>query len=112
VSLAPKSVWTETQIEVSTNQTIQFHATGEVCTKPNESCSGPDGQPRITDFVLPSLPSTNLGALVGRIGGHVFVVGAERTLEAPDHGRLWLGINDRDGSNNGGSGYEVTVELR
>ena len=49
--------------------------------------------------------------LVGRIGhGPVFYVGAERSWFAGQTGRLWLGINDYDVTQNVGEFYaEITV---
>jgi hypothetical protein len=112
ISLPPRSVWTETAIDVTAGVTLHVVATGEVCTKPTESCAGPDGQARITDYVLPGLETVGIGRLVGKIGTHAFALGADHTVIAPESGRLWLGINDKDGSNNGGTGFEVTVETR
>lgn len=115
VTMAANTVWTDTGVDVTAGQTLVVHATGTVCTKPDQQCADANGQPRLAEYpewVLPDLANANVGMLVGRIGKVSFPLGANNTLVAPSTGRLYLGINDRDATDNSGAGFHATLELR
>ncbi|MEM9774824.1 MAG: hypothetical protein AAF902_09605 [Chloroflexota bacterium] len=42
------------------------------------------------------LPNFNTGALIGRVGDHIFPIGNNRILTLPDSGQLFLRMNDQD----------------
>ena len=55
------------------------------------------------------VPQTGVGALIGRIGnGKAFAIGAGATVSMPAAGRLFIGVNDSELSDNSGT-YMVTI---
>jgi len=103
--------WADTGRTVRRGQRLTFEATGET-----QFGSGPDqratpagkgGDP--SQPTLP-VPSSGVGALIGRIGnGNPFPIGAGPTqVTMPANGRLFIGVNDRELSDNSGM-YTVTI---
>lgn len=117
--------WVDTGIDIKAGEPLTIVAKGRVAITKLRAMSGdtehevgPAGtffyDDRLTPQTFP-LPAAGNGpapcfCLIGRIGhGPVFFVGAERSSIAEQSGRLWLGINDFDASQNVGDFFaEVT----
>ena len=113
ITVPAASTWTDTGRHVVQGQSILISARGQVRASPTLSC-GPEGFPDRPQWskysVIPDVPH---GALIGKIGhdGRAFPVGRQLTGRADRDGELFLGINDRDASNNKG-GFVVRLEVR
>lgn len=127
VSVPGKEAWTDTGLEVWVGQEISFQATGRITLQvgnPDADC-GPAGYNLQT--VQQPLPEENLGALIGKVVisvtvtvdeetgeekkeevARVFFIGAEKSLEMPAAGRLFLGINENVVGDNAGE-FQVRI---
>ncbi len=102
--------WTDTGITVRRGDRVTFNASGQVQFSANASdkatsVGASSGQ-------RPSGPMANVpvGALLGRVGPvAVFAIGNQTTLPMPADGRLFLGVNDDQITDNQG---EFTVDVR
>jgi hypothetical protein len=102
--------WADTGRTVRRNQRLTFDATGEIKfgsgAEQGATAAGKGG-----DASQPTLPvpQSGVGALIGRIGdGKPFAIGANGTVSMPAAGRLFLGVNDNELSDNSGT-YMVTI---
>jgi len=94
--------WKDTNLTVRRGELVQFEVQGEVHVN-HELATGGAGTGSPNDrFPVPSLPN---GALIGRIGtGRPFAIGNNRdAIPMSANGRLFLGINDFDFSDNSGA---------
>ncbi|MCU0291962.1 MAG: hypothetical protein MUF10_08225 [Thermoanaerobaculaceae bacterium] len=113
VTVAGHSAWTDTGLDVQSQQRITVDASGEVAANP-ENKTTPDGfvaRPEWRKYnVVPEAPHM---ALIARVGesGKGFLVGTAFRGPAPTSGRLYLGINDRDTRNNKGS-FKAIVTVK
>jgi hypothetical protein len=108
--------WTDTGLSVSQGDRVSFHASGQVqvngrqvatpdgsnVTATNRSRQGGNRGSGYDGYPIPGAP---VGALVGRIGNsEPFGIGTQtQPLVMPESGRLMLGVNDNDLSDNSGS---------
>ena len=97
--------WFNTQINVTSGQTISITASGTV--QPSISSDifcGPNGTFEVDYWLTTYSPRSDLGhaALIARICeiGDIIFIGTNTSFVAPTDGELWLGINDYDSSNN------------
>jgi len=114
--------WTDTGLSVNQGDRVSFQASGQIqvngrqvatpdgssVTASNRSRQGNRGDSsRDGGYPIANAP---VGALVGRIGsGEPFGIGTQtQPLVMPESGRLMLGVNDNDLSDNSGS-FAVTV---
>jgi hypothetical protein len=98
------SIWQRTGIAVSPAMRTTVSATGTWTISPDDRNLGPQGTTR---FVAPpgyALPGAAPGALVGRVGDRVFLVGAGTVVPGDLAGELELAAND-DVGNRFGNGY-------
>ena len=111
VVVAGRDGWVQSGITLTAGQTVTIRAAGEVCTKGSDRtrCSGPEGQPRLSDASIPGFEKTGHGALLGAVGDVRFFIGRERRFVAPSSGPLLLGVNDGNQENNSGS-YEAAID--
>ncbi|MGO9082572.1 MAG: hypothetical protein ACLQDY_26690 [Streptosporangiaceae bacterium] len=108
--------WTDTGVTLTAGDTLGITAAGQVYIDPSYP-QGPDGDPSCTPAVNYSaasatFPAPNLAcwSLVGRIGnGPPFEVGSSTSVTASS-GRLYLGVNDGDFSDNSGS-WNVRIKI-
>jgi hypothetical protein len=103
--------WTDTGRTVRRGQRLTFEATGEVHfgagAEQKATAGGKGGDP--SQPTLPA-PGMGVGGLIGRVGnGNPFPIGAGPTqVTMPANGRLFIGVNDRELSDNSGT-YTVTI---
>jgi hypothetical protein len=105
-----RSVWTDTGIDVRAGQLLDIDATGSIRFSSRAvDTAGPGGGGHLATARAP-MPRLAIGALIGRVGNSApFLVGANRSgLRAPATGRLYLGINDDNLSDNSGE-FQVNV---
>lgn len=108
VSVAAATSWTDTGIDLRAGQTIYVDASGQVRWG-RDRRDGPAGEKNSPFNQARPLPNRPGGALIARIGGDVFFVGAEQgPFRVRNGGRLQLGINDEYLEDNSGS-FRVTV---
>jgi hypothetical protein len=103
--------WVDTGRTVRRGQRVTFEPSGEIHfgQGPEQvaDANGKQGDP--SQPTLP-LPSAAVGALIGRIGnGAPFLIGAQGAATMPANGRLFLGINDRELSDNSGA-FSVVIK--
>lgn len=98
--------WVDTGIDVVTGDVFQIRSEGEVVwSKSGFNWCGPDGSSTYTRWGNRSVLGSSVGSLIGRIGSskdYTFFIGRELELEACAEGRLFLGINDDNVSDNAG----------
>ena len=111
IVVAAAQGWADTGRTVRRNDRLTFEATGEIHfgSGPDQvaSAGGKGGDP--SQPTLP-VPQTGVGALIGRVGnGAPFSIGAgPTTVTMPANGRLFIGVNDRELSDNNGT-FTVTI---
>jgi hypothetical protein len=108
IAVPANQAWTPTDITVRDGQRLFMRADGEIRLGPNErtSAAGIRGGQRGADMPLRNAPA---GALIGRIDdGLPFLIGNQVSVRMPASGRLYLGINDDNVSDNDGE-FRVNI---
>ncbi len=94
--------WCDTGIDIRRGQRIAINAQGRWNYR-GEPAFGPAGSgERINNTLYPRAP---LAALIGRVGGEVFVIGQGGQSDAASEGRLYLSMNDVSGTFYDNSGH-------
>ena len=115
VKVSGSEAWTDTGIDLVAGDHVTVTSSGQLNYMEN-SAVGPQGITRTWKDTLRSLPvnEAGRGALIARIGNDPnvvpFLIGPDKTFDAPRSGRLFLGINQA--SNESGSGQfnaEITI---
>ncbi|MCC6998595.1 MAG: hypothetical protein IT370_28550 [Deltaproteobacteria bacterium] len=101
VAVRGKAIWHDTAVDIVAGQRVHLEAAGEVCSSSGK-CGGPEGQGITPSDNLEGLGALPHGGLVASLGDTRFFVGRDLSFVAPASGRLLLGLNDRDASNNSG----------
>lgn len=113
VTVVGNQVWTDSGIAVKSGQTISVEAKGTVWANPTLSY-GPEGEPNRPDWKKYSViaEAPHLG-LIAKIGEDTtpFFLGRSYQARVAASGRLYLGVNDNDASNNSGE-FTVTVTVK
>ncbi|HQF87445.1 MAG TPA: M48 family metalloprotease [Acidobacteriota bacterium] len=108
------TAWLDTGIDLVPGQVVEIMAKGQVYYKRNSKVfCDPDGAPGTGSGFWKPIPKANTGALIGRIGDNpgAFVIGSMRVFQTNVGGRLALGINDDNATDNLG-GYQVYILVR
>ncbi|HJZ70865.1 MAG TPA: LecA/PA-IL family lectin [Vicinamibacterales bacterium] len=109
IRVPANQAWTDTGILVNQGDRVAFRASGEITYgRSAGQTATPDGGPdRKAQYPIPSLP---VGALLGKVGASApFAIGTQtQPLPMPASGRLFLGINDNELTDNAGF-YTVIV---
>ena len=100
--------WTDTGITVLRGESLQFQSSGDIMISPTVS-SGLGGSPVPPGGPLP-VGSAGPGALIARVGnGAPFLLSNNPSpVPMPAAGRLMLGINDNDHTDNSGA-FTVSI---
>jgi PA-IL-like protein len=110
INVPANQAWTDTGINVNAGDRVAFQASGEIQFGRTAGMTAtPDGNGSMRgNYPDPSVP---VGALIGKIGnGAPFGIGMQtQALGMPATGRLFLGVNDNDYSDNSGA---FTVSIR
>jgi hypothetical protein len=103
--------WTDTGLVVRAGERISFNTTGTVTFGANMQ-AGPDGNKDMPPNRNYPVPSMSVGGLVGRVGnGRPFPIGSARSIDMPNDGRLFLGVND-DQLGDNSDGFDVQLYRR
>jgi Ca2+-binding EF-hand superfamily protein len=104
--------WTDTGIDVRAGDTITFDPQGTVRISNNRNdIAGAGGTLSGRRDANAPLPNQVAGALIARIGNSVpLFIGNRRSVRAPFSGRIFLGVNDDNLSDNSGD-FQVTVNV-
>lgn len=108
------TAWLDTGIDLVPGQVVEIMAKGQVYYKRNSKVfCDPDGAPGTGSGFWKPIPKANTGTLIGRIGDNpgAFVIGSMRVFQTNVGGRLVLGINDDNATDNLG-GYQVYILVR
>ena len=105
--------WVDTGITVRQGDVVMFDVSGNVRLSDDQSdtaqASGSRSGRRAPDAPLAGQLA---GALIGRIGnGEVFGIGNQRSIRAPQSGRLYLSVNDDYLQDNAGQ-FNVQVSVQ
>jgi hypothetical protein len=99
-------IWTDSGIDVVTGDRVEIKAGGRVKHSDGGPLLTPDGDPNLPGHPsnLEGVEAANHAGLIGRVGeeGVPFVVGRSVEVIVESEGRLYLGINDVDVTNNDG----------
>ncbi len=105
--------WTDTGIDLAAGQQLTITASGTVLHNApgNDGCD-PTGEPATSGHGANVIGCPNHASLIGKIGdaGAPFYVGRTYSVPSSAAGRLYLGVNDNDLTNNGGS-YSANVTV-
>lgn len=109
MSIQASTAWTDTTITVRRGETLKVESSGRVMFSRDRGAiatTAGSGQPG-RQYPVPTLP---VGALIGKIGndGRPFAIGSGTSISASGTGRLFLGVNDDDFSDNSGA-FTVTI---
>lgn len=112
-TISGKAKWLDTGIDLKAGQLIEISATGKILwnLKDKKYCN-PNGASPFTQESSNTLPAIGTGALIGKVGNgssDYFFVGTGQKINATTAGRLYLGINDDDTTDNEGC-YRVRVK--
>jgi hypothetical protein len=111
VQVPANQAWVDTGIDVNVGDKVAFQGSGEVTFGRSAGMTaGPDGNGSFRNAAYPE-PNAPVGALIGKVGakGRAFGIGSQtQPLPMPASGRLYLGVNDNDSSDNAGA-YTVVV---
>jgi hypothetical protein len=105
VTVPSNRQWTDTGFDVRRGETIHFRASGNVSLSHNAGDTGtPAGATSGRLAGNSPLPGVTGGMLIGRVNnGQPFAIGADASVIMPANGRLELGINDDDVTDNTGN---------
>jgi hypothetical protein len=104
--------WTDTGLMVQPGERISFNTSGTIEFGRGMN-TGPDGDKGLGGRPGYALRDMPVGGLIGRVGNSApFAIGSTQSpITMPTGGRLFLGVNDDDYSDNNG-GYDVNVYRR
>lgn len=107
--------WVDTGLDVGSGDRLTFNASGQIQIAPGSAvnasgAAGRSGTRRPATNANYPIPNMGAGGLIARVGdGMPFAIGAgSREITMPAAGRLLLGINDDNVSDNSGA-FTVTV---
>ncbi len=108
IQVPANQLWTDTGITVLRNESLQFQSSGDIMISPTQS-SGLGGAPVPAGGPLP-FGSAGPGALIARVGnGAPFLLSNNGApVPMPAAGRLMLGVNDNDHTDNSGA-FTVSI---
>lgn len=108
IQVPANQLWTDTGITVLRGESLQFQSSGDIMISPTQS-SGLGGAPVPAGGPLP-VGSAGPGALIARVGnGAPFLLSNNPSpVPMPAAGRLMLGINDNDHTDNSGA-FTVSI---
>ena len=108
IQVPANQLWTDTGITVLRGESLQFQSSGDIMISPTQS-SGLGGSPVPAGGPLP-VGSAGPGALIARVGnGAPFLLSNNPSpVPMPAAGRLMLGVNDNDHTDNSGA-FTVSI---
>lgn len=115
ITVPGREAWTDTGIDVRAGDELKIDGKGKIQFGPQKAdTAGPNGVPgnRRATANAP-LPRLAIGALIARVGNSAPFDATEKgkRVREPESGRLYLGINDGNRSDNSGE-FRVTVSIK
>jgi hypothetical protein len=110
ITLIASQKWFDTGIDVKIGQEVLFSASGSIFID-KDTMVYQNGELEPNWNKKKPMPNQPTGAIIGRVGkkGDMFYIGDDKApFQMAQKGRLFIGINDFDFSNNSG-GFAVTV---
>lgn len=110
IVVSARTAWTDSGVSVRLGDLINVRSEGEIQWGPeNSATAGPGGVGGRAASSRAPVPTVEHAALIGRIGsGAPFLIGNRQgNFQAPNTGRLYLGINDDILSDNAGEFFVV-----
>jgi len=105
--------WMDTGIDLLNGEVLAIRAEGEVVWKKDGyNWCDPTGNTPYTRWGKRPVLGSGVGALIGKIGSssdYTFFIGTSLTMEACAEGRLYIGINDDNTSDNAGF-FDVWIQ--
>jgi Zn-dependent protease with chaperone function len=116
ITVPGSTVWLKTGLRVSTGQTVEIEASGEILPiKNNPLAVSPDGLPGTGKGIWKPLSWADTGALLARIEAgeskKIVLLGGAATFCVPFDADLQLGINDDNNFDNRGQ-FNVRITIR
>jgi hypothetical protein len=113
IEVPGNQAWTDARLSCEPGLIFEITATGTIqYDLPHADLAvGPDGSTNdfYHRFNVDGLPDANHASLIGRLDqAQPFVVGLSHTYRCAERGRLFLGINDKGVTNNGGA-FTATI---
>lgn len=112
ITVSARQQWTPTGINVQKGENVRFSTTGRIQLSA-DSNDVAESAGALSQRLAPGspLPRAFAGALIGRIGpnGQPFAIGNQASVQMPEAGQLFLGINDDNVADNQG---EFRVEVQ
>jgi hypothetical protein len=113
VTVDARAGWINTAIPVKAGQKIHFTAVGEWGESPGVTRTADGGQAGIFGSgywgVIPPDRFAPWGALLGRVGSSIFLIGVDNIVTMPADGDLLLGINGSQDNLGDNHGYLVVT---
>jgi len=111
VSVPGTVAWTDTGVDLAAGQQLTVTASGTVLhnVAGNDGCD-PAGEPGTSGHGANLIGCPNHASLIGKLGdaGSPFFIGRTYSVPSTGSGRLYLGINDSDLTNNVGT-YSASI---
>ena len=117
IELPASQQWVDTKIELRAGEKLRITVDGSVTDAKGKNF-GPEGLPRSIEDVVHeyAVPESGRGTVIAQVGSgaeaHPEVIGERKEYEAPEAGRLFVGINqsmkEADGAQ---GGFQVRVEV-
>lgn len=112
IVIEAKQAWTATGLTVQKGETVRFTTTGQIQLS-SDSNDVAQSAGSLSQRMAPGapLPRAFAGALIARIGttGQPFAIGNQTSVQMPETGQLYLGINDDDVRDNQGQ-FRVEIQ--
>jgi hypothetical protein len=111
VRVEGNQAWTDTGMDLRRGDRVRITANGQVQWAPGSNAS-PAGTGKVSNGAYP-VPMLGAGGLIGKVGNSAaFALGnSVREFTSPGDGRLYLGINDDNASDNTGF-FTVAIQRR
>lgn len=113
VNVPGTAAWTDTGIDIAAGDQLTVTASGTVIhgVANNDGCD-PSGEPATSNHGANAIACPNHASLIAKIGtgGNAFYVGRLTSIPTTTAGRLYLGVNDIDLTNNAGA-YSAAVTV-
>lgn len=111
VNVIARNDWTYTQLDVRRGDQIRISARGLIMLGGRRQ-SSPDGiAENDPEKLMPGRPTGALIAVIGDDNNDFLYIGSQREFVARRDGKLYLGVNEGDLSDNSGS-YEARIEIQ
>jgi hypothetical protein len=108
--------WTQTDIVLKEGDKVVISATGTISNNVTDTGRNPDGNSakfKNDKRNWNPLPEANDISLIGKIGDVLLPIGSHREFKSPASGILFLGVNDKNASDNQGAWkVDIAVEER